>query len=91
VTASNGFVQGVKQLAWVKASRVADNTAMTNPARMKSVSAEEAHCDVRMEKVERLRAEIANGSYAVSSEVLADKLMEHMCELDNIGESGRKR
>jgi flagellar biosynthesis anti-sigma factor FlgM len=81
----------VKQLAWVKACRVADNTAMTNLARMKSVNVEEAHCDVRMEKVERLRAKIASGSYAVSSEALADKLIEHMRELDDSGESGRKR
>ncbi len=64
---------------------------MTNLARLKSESAAEAHSDVRMEKVVRLRAEIASKSYAVSSEDLADKLIEHMRELDDSGKSGRKR
>jgi flagellar biosynthesis anti-sigma factor FlgM len=59
-----------------------DDTAMTNPARLKRVSVEDAPDDVRMEKVERLRAAIASGRYSVSSDVLADKLMEHMRELD---------
>ncbi len=91
VAAGSCLLRGVEPLAWVKASRVADNTAMTNPVRVKRVSAEETQSDVRMEKVELLRAAIANGSYAVSSEALADKLIEHMRELDESGEPGRRR
>lgn len=64
---------------------------MTNPARLKPLRVEDAGGDVRMDKVERLRAAIAEGRYSVSSEALADKLIEHMREADATNQGKRKR
>ena len=83
-------------MTWAKPRRVADNTAMTNPARLEPVSVppdlqDESLSDVRMEKVEKLRAAIADGSYRVSTEALADKLMDHMRELGASRRGKRRR
>ena len=83
-------------MTWAKPRRVADNTAMTNPARLQPVNVhvqtlDDSLSDVRMEKVEALRAAIAEGSYRVSTEALADKLMDHMRELDTSRRGKRRR
>jgi flagellar biosynthesis anti-sigma factor FlgM len=36
--------------------------------------------DVRMDEVNRLRAAIASGTYSVSAEALADKILDHLYE-----------
>ncbi len=36
--------------------------------------------DARREKIERLKKAVADGTYSVSAEELADKLIEHMLE-----------
>ncbi len=64
------------------------DTAMINPERWQETEVfPEAETDassgeVRAEKIERLRAEIASGSYSVPAEALADKMMERMLEKD---------
>lgn len=55
-----------------------DDTAMTNPAHLKRPMAHDATRDVRMDRVEELRVAIASREYDVSSEDLADRLMDHM-------------
>lgn len=58
-----------------------DDTAMSNPARLKKPAIKEAPDDARIKKVQRLQQLIASGTYDVSSEALADRLIEHMREL----------
>ncbi|WP_182277017.1 flagellar biosynthesis anti-sigma factor FlgM [Granulicella sp. 5B5] len=70
-------------MARLKHNGAMDDTAMTNPARLKRLPVEDAPDDVRVQKVERLRAAIASGRYSVSSDALAGKLMEHMRALDD--------
>lgn len=40
--------------------------------------------DLRREKVERLRAAIAEGTYSVSAETLAEKMIEQLVEMDSL-------
>jgi flagellar biosynthesis anti-sigma factor FlgM len=56
------------------------DTAMTNPELWQQAKLDEDLGDVRMEKVERLKAAIANGTYSVSAEDLAEKMIESMLE-----------
>jgi flagellar biosynthesis anti-sigma factor FlgM len=56
------------------------DTAMTNPELWQQVKPGDELSDVRLEKIERLRAAIASGSYCVSAEDLAEKMTESMLE-----------
>jgi flagellar biosynthesis anti-sigma factor FlgM len=67
-------------LAWVKARGRMKDTAMTNPELWQQTKPDDDLTDVRLEKIERLKAAIANGTYHVSAEDLAEKMIESMLE-----------
>jgi flagellar biosynthesis anti-sigma factor FlgM len=56
------------------------DTAMTNPELWQQARPDDDLDGVRLEKVERLKAAIANGTYHVSAEDLAEKMIESMLE-----------
>ena len=82
--ATVAFTRGVDRLAWAKTSK--DSSAGV-PERQ----AEAADEGVRLDKVERLRAAIADGTYCVSAEALADRMIEHMREVDTLDGSKDRR
>jgi negative regulator of flagellin synthesis FlgM len=49
----------------------------------KATEAVNAAPDIRIEKVERIKDQIANGSYGVSSEQLAEKILENIIKESN--------
>jgi flagellar biosynthesis anti-sigma factor FlgM len=53
---------------------------MAREERPLEIEAGAEHDDVRIEKIARLRAAIANGTYSVSAEALAEKMIEDMSE-----------
>jgi flagellar biosynthesis anti-sigma factor FlgM len=53
---------------------------MAREERPLEIEAGAEHDDVRIEKIARLRAAIANGTYSVSAEALAEKMIEHIGE-----------
>jgi flagellar biosynthesis anti-sigma factor FlgM len=56
------------------------DTAMTNPERWLQAKPDNELGEVRLEKIERLKAAIANGTYSVSAADLAEKMIESMFE-----------
>jgi hypothetical protein len=52
--------------------------ALNGRGRVRPGPAAEPVDDVRWERVARLKAQIESGTYVVSSEALAERLMEHM-------------
>ena len=49
----------------------------------KATEAVNAAPDIRIEKVDRIKEQIANGSYSVSSEQLAEKILENIITESN--------
>jgi flagellar biosynthesis anti-sigma factor FlgM len=56
------------------------DTAMTNPELWQQAKPGNDLGEVRLEKIERLKAAIAKGTYSVSAEDLAEKMIESMLE-----------
>jgi flagellar biosynthesis anti-sigma factor FlgM len=57
-----------------------DDVVMAKEERQLEIEAGTEHDDARSEKIARLRAAIANGTYSVSAEALAEKMIEHIGE-----------
>jgi flagellar biosynthesis anti-sigma factor FlgM len=57
-----------------------DDGLMANEECPREVEADAELDEARLEKIQRLRAAIADGTYSVSAEALAEKMIEHMSE-----------
>jgi negative regulator of flagellin synthesis FlgM len=63
----------------------AEHIAISSKAKdiQKATEAVNAAPDIRIEKVDRIKEQIANGSYSVSSEQLAEKILENIIKESN--------
>jgi negative regulator of flagellin synthesis FlgM len=63
----------------------AEHIAISSKAKdiQKATEAANAAPDIRIEKVDRIKEQITNGSYSVSSEQLAEKILENIIKESN--------
>ena len=69
-----------KSLSATSSTSGTEQIAISSKAKdiQKATEAVNAAPDIRIEKVDRIKDQIANGSYSVSSEQLAEKILENI-------------
>jgi negative regulator of flagellin synthesis FlgM len=74
-----------KSLGGTSATGGAEHIAISSKAKdiQKATEAVNAAPDIRIEKVDRIKEQITNGSYIVSSEQLAEKILENIITESN--------
>jgi negative regulator of flagellin synthesis FlgM len=77
--------QTSKSLGGTSATGGTEHIAISSKAKdiQKATEAVNAAPDIRIEKVDRIKEQITNGSYIVSSEKLAEKILENIITESN--------
>ena len=78
-------IDSTKSPSGTSATGGAEHIAISSKAKdiQKATEAVNAAPDIRIEKVDRIKEQITNGSYNVSSEKLAEKILENIISESN--------
>jgi anti-sigma28 factor (negative regulator of flagellin synthesis) len=86
VPSTSASLDDLFRAAKVSSMRTESGTSATGPIKNCGGSVDNFTDDVRLEKIDRLRKSLAENTYHVSSDDLAQKIIDHISDSPSLGE-----